>query len=75
MALFRKRQLVAVMGGADGKSVRRIARVVYDDGGPKILVETDSELEGEAAVEYDFETPEPDSFEVDRYLLWPVLEE
>lgn len=72
---FERGQLVAVMGGADGTSVRRIARVVLDDGGETVTVETDSKIEGEAAEEYDFPTPEPTSLDVDRHSLRPITEE
>jgi hypothetical protein len=73
--LFKKGQLVAVMGGAGTDQIRRIARVVFDDGGPIVLVETDSRIEGEAAVEYDFPTPEPAALEVDRMRLRPIVED
>jgi hypothetical protein len=71
---FKKGALVAVMGGTDGQAVRRICRVVLDLGGSKVLVETDSQVEGDAALEYDFSTPPPESLEVERSLLRPVIE-
>lgn len=73
--MFVKGQLVAVMGGASGQAIRRIARVVQDTGADDVLVETDSVLEGEAAVEYDFETPEPASLIVHRDRLRIIQED
>jgi hypothetical protein len=55
--------------------VRRIARVVEDKGAPWLVtVETDDEIEGEAAIEYDFATPEHEVLQVDVDNLLPILE-
>jgi hypothetical protein len=70
---FAKGQLVAVTG-IDPNVIRRIARVVEDRGSALVLVETDDEIEGEAAIEYDFATPDPDIFEIARERLRPILE-
>ena len=65
--------LVAVIGGTDNDQVRRICRVVSDLGAT-VLVESDSKLEGDAAVEYDFPTPEPCTMEVDTRVLREIKE-
>lgn len=59
---IRPGTLVAVTG-VDPNVVRRIARVV-EDRGTEVEVETDSEIEGDAAVEYDFATPEQETLVV-----------
>lgn len=63
--------LVAITG-VDPAVIRRICRVV-EDRGATILVESDSEIEGDAAVEYDFPTPEPCSMEVPRSRVRPIV--
>jgi hypothetical protein len=54
--------------------IRRIVRVVQDYG-DTVLIESDSHIEGEAAVEYDFPTPEPLSITVPKSRLRPIVEE
>jgi hypothetical protein len=66
--------LFALMGGAEGKSIRRIVRVV-EDRGKTVLVRSDEELENEAAVEYDFDTLKPWEGEVKPSELKPIVED
>jgi hypothetical protein len=70
--MWRKGQLVAVTG-IDRTVIRRIARVL-EDRGFTVLVETDDEIEGDAAIEFDFATPDPDIFEVPVERLRPIIE-
>lgn len=65
--------LFALMGGAEGKFIRRIVRVV-EDRGKTVLVRSDEELENEAAVEYDFDTLEPWEGEVTPSELKLIVE-
>lgn len=74
MNKFAPGTLVAVMGAVNLAQVRRIARVV-EDRGAFVLVQTDDELESEAAIEYDFATPEPMEMEVSRDRLRRIVEE
>jgi hypothetical protein len=52
-----KGALVAVMSAVDPDRVVRICRVV-EDRGDVVIVDSDEELEGEAAIEHDFPTPD-----------------
>lgn len=65
--------LVAVTG-VDPNTVRRIARVVVDQGAT-VTVETDNVIEGDAAVEHDFPTPEPATLDVPRERLRLIQED
>jgi hypothetical protein len=70
---FKPGALVAVTG-IDRNVIRRIARVTADNGGPTVTVETDDELESQAAIEFDFATPDPDILEVPRDRLRSIIE-
>jgi hypothetical protein len=65
--------LVAVTG-IDRNKIRRIARVQHDSGKGPITVQTDETLEGEAAIEYDFATPESEVMQVEFERLRPIIE-
>lgn len=64
---------LVVVTGIDPNRIMRIARVV-EDRGKTVLVQTDDEIEGDAAVEYDFDTPESKEMEVDPARLRQVVE-
>lgn len=71
--IFKPGQLVAVTG-LNSVVIMRIGRVIVDNGGPTVTVETDDEIEGDAAIEYDFPTPDPDILDVPRDRLRPIIE-
>jgi hypothetical protein len=64
--------LVAVTG-IDPNTIKRIARVI-EDKGKTVVVETDEQLESEAAIEYDFDTPEQETLEVTPDRLRAIIE-
>jgi hypothetical protein len=64
--------LVAVTSGVDETRVRRIARVLYETG-DIVTVETDDVIEHEAAVEFDFPTPNPAILDVHRSCLRLIM--
>jgi hypothetical protein len=65
--------LFAVMGGTANDQVRRIVRIV-EVRGAKALVQSDQELENDAAVEHDFPILDPAEFEVEIHQLRRVQE-
>jgi hypothetical protein len=69
---FKPGDLVAVVSAIDRSVVRRIARVVQVNGNT-VTVESDSQVEGDAAVEYDFDTPPPVSMSVHWSLLRRIV--
>src|SRR6185295_9586893 len=70
--LFAPGTLVALTGIGDPGSVKRIARVV-EDKGRTVVIETDAEIEGDAAIEFDFPTPDQETFEVAPDRLMRIL--
>lgn len=60
--------------GIDPEIIKRIVRVVEDSGTGLVLVQSDEQIEGEAAIEHDFPTPDPVKMRVEVNRLRPIIE-